>query len=103
MRNSLPLTPVVPVQIRFPVSNIAGAQLMTQRIQFRKVLPIFQTALAAILGGWGLWLRNSILNLSFFGDDTLWNSTARFHVWPWPFKFAVVLNMPAFLAGLFLA
>lgn len=72
---------------------------MDQRTRFRTILPISQTALAIIFGGWGLWLRNSILSRPFWGDSTLWDSTARFHVWPWPFKFAAVLNMPAFLAG----
>lgn len=72
---------------------------MAQGTQFRTILPISQTALAIIFGGWGLWLRNSILSRPFWGESTLWDSTARFHVWPWPFKFAAVLNMPAFLAG----
>lgn len=76
---------------------------MDQRTQFRTILPISQTALAIIFGGWGLWLRNSILSRRFLGDSTLWDSTARFHVWPWPFKFAAVLNMPAFLAGALLS
>lgn len=68
---------------------------MPQRMQFRRMLPILQTALAMLFGGWGLWARNEILSHSWMG----WSSTARFHVWPWPFKFAAVLNMPAFLAG----
>jgi hypothetical protein len=71
--------------------------------QFRKILPALQTALAIFFGGWGLWTRNSILSQPFFGNSTLWNSTARYHVWPWPYKFAVVLNMPAFLIGLLLS
>jgi len=29
----------------------------------------------------------------------MWDTTARFHVWPWPYKFAVVSNCPAFFAG----
>ena len=68
---------------------------MAQGMQFRKVLPILQTVLAMFFGGWGLWLRNEILSHSWMG----WNSTARFHVWPWPFKFAAISNMPALLAG----
>lgn len=72
---------------------------MIPRMQFRRVLPVIQTGLALSFGGWGLWIRNSILNQRFFGDSTLWDSTARFHVWPWPYKFAVVLNIPAFLIG----
>jgi hypothetical protein len=62
---------------------------------FRRLLPVVQTVLAPLFGGLGLWQRNEILSYSFFG----WNSTAAFHVWPWPYKFAVVSNMPAFLAG----
>lgn len=72
---------------------------MIPRIQFRRVLPVVQTGLALSFGGWGLWIRNSILNQRFLGDSTLWDSTARFHVWQWPYKFAVVLNIPAFLIG----
>lgn len=66
---------------------------------FRTVLPLLQTGIAGLFGGWGLWQRNYILSHSFLG----WNSTSRFHVWQWPFKFAAVLNMPAFLGGLFLS
>ncbi|MBZ5553343.1 MAG: hypothetical protein LAO21_11530 [Acidobacteriia bacterium] len=72
---------------------------MRQEIQFRKVLPIAQTILALLFAGLGLWQRNQILSHSWFG----WNSTARFHVWPWPFKYAVVSNTPAFLAGMLLS
>jgi Na+/pantothenate symporter len=32
----------------------------------------------------------------------LWDSTARFHVWSWPYKFAAVSNLPALFAGLLL-
>ena len=72
---------------------------MIQLRQFSRMLPLLQTALAISFGGWGLWLRNSILSRPFFGTSTGWDSTMRFHVWPWPLKFAVILNMPAFLAG----
>ena len=68
-----------------------------QAKQFRVLLPIVQCPIAALFGGVGLWQRSAILNRPIFGDQTLWDSTARFHVWPWPFKFAVVLNAPAFL------
>lgn len=71
--------------------------------QFRKVLPALHTILASVFGGRGLWLRNSILSRPFWGDSTFWDSTARFHVWPWAFKFAAVLNMPALILGLLLA
>jgi len=72
---------------------------MIQLRQFSRMLPLLQTTLAISFGGWGLWLRNSILSRPFFGTSTGWDSTMRFHVWPWPLKFAVILNMPAFLAG----
>jgi len=62
-------------------------------------LPVAQVGLAALLGGLGLWERAAILNHPIFdAGQTLWNSTARFHVWPWPWRFAVVTNTPAFLA-----
>lgn len=73
---------------------------MPSEYHFRRILPVSQIILAALLGGWGLWIRNSLLSRPFFGSSTGWDSTARFHVWPWPLKFATVLNMPAFLAGL---
>lgn len=46
-----------------------------------------------------MWERITSINDSWLG----WNSTLRFHVWPWPFKFAVVQNTPAFLIGLLLS
>src|SRR5208282_1133152 len=75
---------------------------MTQRSHFRRILPISQAAISLFFGGWGLWVRNSILSRPFFGS-TFWDSSARFHVWPWPFKFATLLNTPAFLMGLLLS
>jgi len=69
--------------------------------RFRTILPALQVMLAAIFGGWGLWQRNQILSHDYlFGIG--WNSTARFHVWPWPYKFAAVSNLPALFAGLLL-
>lgn len=76
--------------------------LVKHSSRFRVLLLVVQTVLAALFGGVGLWQRNRILSHPFLGDQTLWESTARFHVWPWPFKFAVVSNMPAFIAGLLL-
>jgi len=72
---------------------------MVQGKRFRRLLPVAQTVLALVFGGLGLWERNETLNRSFLG----WNSTSRYHVWPWPYKLAVVSNMPAFLAGLLLS
>ena len=66
---------------------------------FRVLLPLVQCFLAALCGGAGLWQRSAILSRRFFGEQTLWDSTARFHVWPWPFKFAVIENLPAFHAS----
>jgi len=71
---------------------------MARRTQFRVLLPLVQCALAAFFGGLGLWQRAAILSRPGFGEgSTLWDTTARFHVWPWLFKFAVVTNTPAFL------
>ena len=81
------------------VSNIPGNEDIALRTQFRKLLPVSQTVLATICGGWGLWLRNSVLSRPFWGNSTGWDSTLRFHYWPWPFKFAAILNMPAFLTS----
>src|SRR3981189_2595427 len=72
---------------------------MPTQLQLRKVLPISQTLLAVAFGGFGLRERITSINDSWLG----WNSTLRFHVWPWPFKFAVVQNIPAFLIGLVLS
>jgi len=74
---------------------------MVQPVLFRRTLPVSQTAVAILFGGWGLWLRNSILSRPFL-DGTGWDTTLAFHVWPWPFKFAAIINMPAFLLGLLL-
>ena len=68
---------------------------MNGELRFRVWLPVVQASLAALSGGIGLWQRYAILKRSFLG----WNSTARFHVWPWPLKFAAILNVPALLAG----
>lgn len=83
----------------FPVSKGVTPIEMAHGTQFRRILPIAQTLIAAVFGGWGLWLRNSVLSHPFLGDSTLWDSTARFHVWPWQLRFAAILNMPALLAG----
>jgi hypothetical protein len=75
---------------------------MFQRAQFSRILPIAETFLSLLFGGWGLWIRNSFLSQRFL-NSTLWNTTASFHVWPWPFKFAVVQNVPAFVIGLLIS
>jgi hypothetical protein len=71
---------------------------LTAAVKFRRLLPVVQCGLATLFGAWGLWERCAILSRLFTADgQTLWDTTARFHVWPWPFKLAVVTNAPAFL------
>ena len=82
----------------FGVQQARGSRWVARESRFRTLLPIVQCAAAALFGGFGLWQRSAILNRLIFEDQTLWDTTARFHVWPWPFKFAVVINTPAFLA-----
>jgi hypothetical protein len=72
---------------------------MKRGIRFRMLLPVAETVLAGLFGGIGLWQRNQILCGPAFFGGTLWETTASFHVWPWPFKFALISSMPAFLAG----
>ena len=72
---------------------------MSRNTRFRVLLGLVQTFMAAVFGGFGVWQRSQILNQSLWGDQTLWDSTARFHVWPWPLKFAVITNLPAFLGS----
>lgn len=84
--------------IPFMVSNHQGASPM-RTTPYRTLLPIVQTVSAIAFGGIGLWQRHVILNRPFWGDQTLWDSTARFHVWPVPYKFAVVSNFPAYMAA----
>ena len=71
---------------------------MARELRFRTLLPAAQCVFAVLFGGWGLWQRSAILSQPFLGG-TLVDTTASFHVWPWPLKFALVTNMPAFLAG----
>jgi hypothetical protein len=71
---------------------------MARERQFRVLLPIAQCGMAAIFGGIGLCQRSAILNRPFFGQ-TGWQSTAVFHVWPWPYKFAVISSAPAFITS----
>jgi len=84
-------------RLRLRCQTVEGTILVAQEIRFRTLLPIVQSAAAALFGGFGLWQRSTILNRPFFEHQTLWETTARFHIWPWPFKFAVVTNTPAFL------
>lgn len=76
---------------------------MDRERRFCTLLPVAQCGLAAVFGGFGLWQRSAILSRPFLEGQTFWDTTASFHVWPWPFKFAVVSNLPAFLAGVILS
>lgn len=80
-----------------PVSIFA--EEMRSRTKFRFVLPIAATVATGAFGSVGLWQRHSLLNRPLWGAQTMWDSTARFHVWPLPFKFAVAANIPAFLTA----
>jgi hypothetical protein len=71
---------------------------MPQKLRFRRILPVAQFGLAALFGGLGLWQRFAILSRPFGEGQTVGDTTAQFHIWPWPFRFAVITNMPAFLA-----
>jgi hypothetical protein len=67
---------------------------------FRWLLASIGAAVAAVFGAVGLWERNHLLSQpSFFNGSTWWDSTARFHLWPWPYKLAAICNMPAFIGG----
>src|ERR1035438_34344 len=68
-------------------------------MRFRTLLPISQGLACGLLGLLGAWQRIAGLNRMTFGDQPLWNTTARFHFWPWPYKLAVSVNLPSFIAG----
>ena len=81
--------------VLYSVSNLGRRKAMSREIYFRKILPPLGTILVVVLGEWGLWVRGTIIR-----NSLAWDSTVRFHTWPWPLKFAAVLNLPAILAGL---
>jgi hypothetical protein len=76
---------------------------MDRESRFRTLLPVVQSMLAAGFGGFGLRKRSAILSRPILEGQTLWDTTASLHVWPWPFKFAVISNLPAFLADAILS
>src|SRR5260370_2424836 len=77
---------------------------MDRQSSLRNLLPAVQSAIAVLFGGTGLWQRSAILSRPWFSEgQTMWDTTARFRVWPWPYKFAVVSNFPAFMAGALLS
>jgi hypothetical protein len=67
------------------VSNRPEACPMVAEIRFRAILPVAQCACAVLFGGFALWMRDFVLGQPFF-DGTLWATTARFHVWPYPYN-----------------
>ena len=73
---------------------------MPSHLRFRVFVAVSATAIAEGFGAVGLWQRNHILSQPFFfPGTTFWESTARFHVWPWPYKFAAIWASPAFIGG----
>jgi hypothetical protein len=76
---------------------------MGAEVRFRVILPVAQCVSSTLFGGFGLWERWAFLSQRVFENGTLWNSSVAFHYWPWPYKFAAVLNFPALLATLLLS
>jgi hypothetical protein len=76
---------------------------MTRTIQFRKALPVVHTIFAVFFGGAGLFLRDALLNRPFLSNPVVYEPTLRSFIWPWPLKFAAILDMPAVLAGILLS
>ena len=72
---------------------------MLANLRSRIWVAVLATALAEGFGAVGLWQRNHVLSQHFFMGQTLWESTARFHVWPWPFKVGAIWALPAFFGG----
>jgi hypothetical protein len=85
------------------VSNLSTTTAMTRTIQFRKALPVVHTVFALFFGGTGLFLRNALLNRPFLSNPAVYEPTLRSFIWPWPLKFAAILDMPAVLAGMLLS
>jgi len=74
---------------------------MASRTRFCWILPLSQVSLAALIGGFGLWQRNKVLSHGYlFG--IVWDTTLRFHVWPWPFICAAGAWVPSTTVYLFL-
>lgn len=71
---------------------------MPGRFRFRYLLTAAGTSVSIAFGAVGFWERNHIVSRPFLNSN-LWESTARLHVWPWPFKLAGICDMPAFIGG----
>jgi hypothetical protein len=76
---------------------------MAATIRFRALLPFAHALIGGIFGTLGAWQRVSALNRPIWDGETLWHTTARFHFWPWPYKFALSINWPAFLGAALLS
>ena len=72
---------------------------MVANLRFRLWVAALGAAITEGFGAVGSWQRNHVLSQPFFMGQTLWDSTARFHVWPWPFKVAAIWAFPAFFGG----
>jgi len=72
---------------------------MLANLRFRMWVAVWATAIAEGFGAVGLWQRNHVLSQPLFLGQTLWESTARFHVWRWPFKGGAIWAFPAFRGG----
>jgi hypothetical protein len=72
---------------------------MAPSARFRYTVPVVQCCLAGMLGVFGLRERAAILSRPFLKGVTVGETTASFHIWRWPFKFAVTMNVPGFVCG----
>ena len=65
----------------------------------RKAIACAGFAIAVLFGGVGMWQRQTELGKPIWDGKTLEQTTAVFHIWPWPLKLAMVVNLPAVLLG----
>jgi hypothetical protein len=73
--------------------------MLVHFFRFRLLTATAAMIIAEGFGAVGLWERNHILSQPFFMGAPLWESTARFHVWPWPYKLAAIWALPAFIGS----
>ena len=59
-------------------------------------------AMTIIFGGIGLYQRQAALSQPFMAGQTRADTTDRYHVWPWPIRVAMIINLPALIGGAFL-
>ena len=72
---------------------------MLAKVRFRLWVAAIGAAITEGFGSVGVWQRSHVLSQPFLMGQTLWDTTARFHVWPWPFKVAAIWAFPAFFGG----